>query len=131
MDDVLPWPEHPSCVPEIAADFRASDRRAREARRRGELGRARAAANHPEAKERGLQIIRAAAETHEYVSANTVRDDMEAADVPLTKLSGALWTIAARRGWIEHASDETGGRTANGKPVHVYRSKLYRGAVAS
>ncbi|HET6914897.1 MAG TPA: hypothetical protein VFH56_02290, partial [Acidimicrobiales bacterium] len=96
MDDVLPWPEHPSCVPEIAADFRASDRRAREARRRGELGRARAATSHPEAKERGLQIIRAAAETHEYVSANTVRDEMEAADVPLTKLSGALWTIAAR-----------------------------------
>lgn len=88
-----------------------------------------AVAAHPGAFEAALRIVADAADTREFVSANEVRPEMDAAGVD-TPVIGAAFARAVKLGWIELArllpSTDPG---THGKRVGLYASKRFgRGA---
>lgn len=109
-------------------DVGAAEREHARLRRAGatlrECGMAAAAAAHPAARELALTILHRAAQAHEVLSADTIRDDLDAADVP-GKLRGPLWATAEAHGWVEKVDEQpSGGESAHGKKINWYRSLL-------
>lgn len=121
---------HMSCEPSIAAEFRAHDRRVREAQRLAAQGKRRAVRNNSAAAGIALGLIRQAARRNEHLTPDTVADDFDTADIPM-KARGGIWTAAVAAGVLEPAGTVPSARkSAHGKPVNRYRSLIYREAAA-
>lgn len=72
-----------------------------------------------------LSIVRAAAQNLEYVSANDVRPEMEAENIP-GQLRGPAFAAAVKAGYLEPVALETStDRGTHAKPVQRYRSLIY------
>lgn len=136
MDDVLPWPEHPSCVPEIAADFRASDKRARDAQRRAQAAKGRALAAvadaHPDAMATALAVIRDFAARMPEFSANDCRAAMDEAGVPTKGVRGTAFHHAIKQGVIRKVGMvPSQSETTNAHEIKQYQSMHPRWREAS
>lgn len=127
--DPVSAPVHPLCEPGVMAQFRAADRRA--ALEAGQNGRRRALRNDPAARQIGLQLIRTAAARKEYLSAHDLRETFLAAGINITKAAGGLWSAAVAAEIVEKVGETTGGESAHGKPIHTYRSLIYKGRGAA
>jgi hypothetical protein len=94
--------------------------------RAGMEGRDAALAANPGARQRGMDILHRAALTHDQLSADTIRADLQADDVP-GPLRGGLWTAAVAAGWIRKIDDQpSGGESAHGKTIAHYESLLHQ-----
>ncbi len=96
----------------------------------GARARARALADNPEARARGLQIIEAAARRDKFLSADTTRADFDAAGIP-PKLNGGIWLAAEAHQIVTSVGERpSGGQSAHGKKIATYRSLVYLRASA-
>lgn len=120
---------HPLCEPGVMADFRRAD--VRTALAAGNQGKRRALRNDSAARTMGLQLIRAVAARLEYLSADDLRDTFLAAGINITKAAGGLWSAAVAAEIVEKVGETTGGESAHGKPIHTYRSLIYKGRGAA
>jgi hypothetical protein len=89
------------------------------------------AANHA-ATEAARLIVEDAARTHYEFSANTIRAEVEAADIPGPVMGAAFVWAAGKAGLIEG----TGRRVMSTDPatrhkIEIWRSKVWRGADAA
>lgn len=117
---------HPNCEPRAAARIRERDRRLRAAQALGTAGRRAAMKSDPAATKRGLGIIRDAARENRILSADTVRDLMDAPPKVPPNARGGLWQTAEKKGWVKAVdANPSGGKSAHGKEIKTYVSLLY------
>lgn len=96
----------------------------------GQDGIERALAGHPGDKVRGMAILRQAAERHETLSADTVRERLDDNEIPHS-LNAGLFSTAEADGWLVKLGEvRSGGLTAHGKKIITYRSRVYRAAAS-
>jgi hypothetical protein len=113
---------HPACEPGMAGEFHVDwPTTAKQAVLKAVKDAA------PELVARGVEIVRAAALRHQYVSANLTRDALTAAGIQGPRV-GAVYNAAAKAGHIERdgfiPSDQ--GAT-HGHHIARWRSRVYQG----
>lgn len=118
---------HATCDPESRSALRRAESSRRAGMAAGRAGMARAVRADARGARVGLAIIRKAAHCHRLLSADVVREDMDAAGIR-PQQRGGLWQAAVRDQIVEpHSSVPSGGESAHGKEIRTYRSLVFTG----